>query len=148
MSGLFVSRLVGVCPRTIRLQLRQMYGLKTGTSVNSVPLTVSWNYGIQLIKNENGSKSQTVWKQPDLFRFCLCLSVNLYVFVPEAVEHQADEEDDEEMVCVPEHLEVGPADDLHGGGDDEDERQRDSHARQPGDGGEHYDGRVLQQSTA
>lgn len=59
------------------------------------------------------------------------------------MEHEADEEDDEEVVCVPEDLEVGAADDLHGGGDDEDEGQRDGHARQPRDGGEHHDGRAL-----
>lgn len=62
---------------------------------------------------------------------------------PVAMEHQADEEDDEEVVDVPEHLEVRPADHLHGRGDDEDESQRDHHPRQPGYGGEHDDGRVL-----
>ena len=62
---------------------------------------------------------------------------------PDAVEDQADEEDHEEVVGVPEDLEVGPADHLHGRGDDEDEGQRDGHARQPRDGGEHHDGRVL-----
>lgn len=61
------------------------------------------------------------------------------------MEHQADKEDDEKMMRVPEHLKVGPANDLHGRGDDEDESQGDGHARQPGDGGEHDDGGVLQQ---
>lgn len=41
--------------------------------------------------------------------------------LPEAVEDQSNEEDDKEMVGVPEHLKVGPADDLHGRRDDEDE---------------------------
>lgn len=41
--------------------------------------------------------------------------------LPEAVEDQSNEEDDKEMVGVPEHLKVGPADDLHGRSDDEDE---------------------------
>lgn len=63
------------------------------------------------------------------------------------MEHQADEEDDEQMMGVPEHLKVRPADDLHGRSDDEDEGQRDGHARQPGDGGEHDNGRALHQST-
>lgn len=69
--------------------------------------------------------------------------INVGVILPVAVEHQSDEEDDKEVVGVPEHLEVRPADDLHGWSDDEDEGQRDRHARQPGDGGEHDDGRVL-----
>lgn len=64
------------------------------------------------------------------------------------MEHQSDEEDDKEVVGVPEHLEVRPSDDLHGWSDDEDEGQRDGHARQSGDGGEHDDGRVLHQNTA
>lgn len=59
------------------------------------------------------------------------------------MEHQADEEDDKEMVGVPEHLEVRPTDHLHGRRDDEDEGERDRHACQPGDGGEHDDGGVL-----
>ena len=67
------------------------------------------------------------------------------MFLPEAVEHQADEEDDEQVVRVPEHLEVRPPDHLRGRGDDEDEGERDDHARQPGDGGEHDHGRVLHQ---
>ena len=53
------------------------------------------------------------------------------------MDDQADEEDDEEVVCVPEDLEVGPADDLHGRGDDEDEAERDDDAgnsRQAGHG--------------
>lgn len=42
--------------------------------------------------------------------------------LPKTVKHESNEEDDEEMVDVPEHFKVGPADDLHGRGDDEDER--------------------------
>lgn len=71
----------------------------------------------------------------------------MWEYLPVTVEHQADEEDDEEMVRVPENLEVWPADDFHGGSDDEDESQRDDHARQPGDGGEHDDGGALNQRT-
>lgn len=63
------------------------------------------------------------------------------------MEHESNEEDDEQMVGVPEHLEVRPADHLHGRRDDEDEGQRDGDARQPGDGGEHDDGRILHQNT-
>ena len=59
------------------------------------------------------------------------------------MEHQANEEDDEEVVGVPEHLKVGPPYDLHGWGDDEDEGQGDSHARQTSDCGEHHNSRVL-----
>lgn len=68
--------------------------------------------------------------------------------LPEAVENQSDEEDDEEVVGVPEHLEVRPADELHGWSDDEDEGQRDNHTSHPGNGGEHDDGRILHQNTA
>ena len=45
------------------------------------------------------------------------------------MDDQADEEDDKEVVRVPEDLKVGPADDLHGGGDDEDEAEGDDDAR-------------------
>lgn len=34
--------------------------------------------------------------------------------LPEAVKNKSNEEDDKEMVGVPEHFKVGPADDLHG----------------------------------
>lgn len=48
---------------------------------------------------------------------------------------------------VPEDLKVGSTDHFHGRGDDEDEGQSNSHARQPSNGGEHGDGRVLQSQT-
>lgn len=63
------------------------------------------------------------------------------------MEHQTDEEDDEQMVGVPEDLEVGPADDFHGGCDDEDESQGNDHTRQAGNGGEHDDSGALHQNT-
>lgn len=66
---------------------------------------------------------------------------------PEAVEDQADEEDDEEVMGVPEDLKVGSADYLHGRGNDEDEGQCDGHARQSSDGSEHGNCRVLQSQT-
>lgn len=53
------------------------------------------------------------------------------------MEDEASKEDDEEVVGVPEDLEIAASDDLHGRGDDEDEGQGDDDARQPGDGGEH-----------
>ena len=59
------------------------------------------------------------------------------------MQNQANEEDDEEVVGVPEHLKVWPPDDLHGWGDDEDEGQGDSHTRQTSDCGEHHNSRVL-----
>lgn len=46
-------------------------------------------------------------------KFCAILRI--------AVKHQSNEEDDEEMMRVPEHLKVWPADDLHRWSDDEDE---------------------------
>lgn len=55
---------------------------------------------------------------------------------PGSVEDEAREEDDEEVVGVPEDLKVAASDDLHGGGDDEDEGQSDDDPREAGDGGE------------
>lgn len=52
------------------------------------------------------------------------------------MEDEAGEENDEEVVGVPEDLEVAAPDDLHGRRDDEDEGQGDDDARQAGDGGE------------
>lgn len=49
---------------------------------------------------------------------------------------ETGEEDDEEVVCVPEDLEVVAPDDLHGGRDDEDECQSDDDAGEAGDGRE------------
>ena len=43
----------------------------------------------------------------------------------------------EEVVCVPEDLKVAASDDLHRGGDDEDEAERDNHPCNPSNGGEH-----------
>lgn len=63
------------------------------------------------------------------------------------MEHQTNEEDDKEMVSVPEDLKVGPADDFHGGRDDEDESQGNDYTRQAGNGGEHDDGGALHQNT-
>lgn len=52
------------------------------------------------------------------------------------MDDKADEVDDEEVVRVPEDLEVVPADELGGGCDHEDERQSDDDPCQPWDGGE------------
>ena len=52
------------------------------------------------------------------------------------MEDETSEENDEEVVGVPEDLEVTASDDLHGGGDDEDEGQSDDDACEAGDGGE------------
>lgn len=56
----------------------------------------------------------------------------------DAVDDEAGEVDEEEVVRVPEDLEVVPADELGGGRDHEDERQRDDDSRQPRDGGESH----------
>lgn len=63
------------------------------------------------------------------------------------MEDQADEEDDEEVMGVPEDLKVGPTDHLHGRGDDKDKGQCNGHTSQSSDGGEHGDGWVLQPQT-
>lgn len=54
----------------------------------------------------------------------------------DAMDDKASEVDDEEMVRVPEDLEIAPADEFHGGGDHEDQRHGDDHARQAWDGSE------------
>lgn len=57
--------------------------------------------------------------------------------LPGSVKHETNEEDDEEMVGVPEDFEIAASDDLHGGGDDEDEGQSDDDPCETSDGGEH-----------
>lgn len=52
------------------------------------------------------------------------------------MKDEAREEDDEEVMGVPEDFEVAASDDLHGGRDDEDEGQSDDDSREAGDGGE------------
>lgn len=52
------------------------------------------------------------------------------------MDDEASEVDEEEVVRVPEDLEVVPADELSGGRDHEDERQCDDDPCQPRDGGE------------
>ena len=47
---------------------------------------------------------------------------------PDAVQTEADEEEDKEVVCEPEDLEVGAADHRGGWWVDEDEGHRDHHA--------------------
>lgn len=59
------------------------------------------------------------------------------------MEDKAGEENDEEVVGVPEDLEIAASDDLHGRRDDEDEGQGDDDAREAGDGGEGKVGRNL-----
>lgn len=56
--------------------------------------------------------------------------------LPGSVEDESGEEDDEEVVGVPEDFEVAASDHLHGGRDDEDEGQGDDHPREARDGGE------------
>lgn len=65
------------------------------------------------------------------------------VLLPRSVKDEASEENDEEVVRVPEDLEIAASDDLHGGRDDEDEGQGDDDAREAGDGGEDKVGRNL-----
>lgn len=52
------------------------------------------------------------------------------------MENQTGEEDDEEVMRVPEDFEVAASDDLHGGGDHEDEGQGDDDTCEASDGGE------------
>lgn len=59
------------------------------------------------------------------------------------MQHQSDEEDDEEVMREPEHFKIGPANDFHGGGNDEDEGEGDDHTRQSCDRGEHHNGLAL-----
>lgn len=40
--------------------------------------------------------------------------------LPKSMNDKASEEDDKQVMCVPEDLEVAASDDLHGGGDNED----------------------------
>lgn len=60
------------------------------------------------------------------------------------MDDQANEEDDKEVVRVPEDLKVAAADDLHGGGDDEDESECDDDACDPGQRCEHKVGGSLE----
>lgn len=78
-----------------------------------------------------GSNIPTRWKRAD------------GVPLPSSVENEAGEEKDEEVVGVPEDLEITASDHLHGRRDDEDEGQGDDDARQAGDGGEGKVGRNL-----
>jgi len=59
------------------------------------------------------------------------------------MKHQTNEKDDEQVMCEPEHLEIWPSDDLHGGSDDEDEGEGDNHPRQSRYRCEHHYGWVL-----
>lgn len=68
----------------------------------------------------------------------LCCSREWWGALRNAVDDEASKVDQEEVVCVPEELEVIPADELGGGRDHEDERQRDDHPRQPRDGRESH----------
>lgn len=51
------------------------------------------------------------------------------------MKDKSDKEDDEEMVRVPEDFKVAASDNLHGGGDNEDEGQRDHDTCEASDGG-------------
>lgn len=65
----------------------------------------------------------------------------------DAMDDKASEVDDEEMVRVPEDLEIAPADELHGGGNHEDQRHSDDHACQARDGSECHVRWSLQENT-
>lgn len=59
------------------------------------------------------------------------------------MKHQTNEKDDEQVMREPEDLKVGPSDDLHGGGDDENEGEGDHDPRQSCYCREHYYSRIL-----
>lgn len=63
------------------------------------------------------------------------------------MDDQPNEEHHEEVVRVPEDLKVAAADDLHGGGDDEDECEGDDDPCDPSQGGKHKVGRSLWRET-
>ena len=48
------------------------------------------------------------------------------VYLLELMEGQTEEEDNEEMVCIPKHLKVGAADELKGGGDHQEQGHSDN----------------------
>lgn len=52
------------------------------------------------------------------------------------MKDESSEEDDEEVVGVPEDFKIAASDDLHGGSDDKDEGQSDDDPSEASDGGE------------
>lgn len=58
------------------------------------------------------------------------------------MKHQSNEKDDKQVMREPEDLKVGPSDDLHRGGDDEDEGEGDHDTRQSCYCRKHHYGRV------
>lgn len=56
--------------------------------------------------------------------------------LPSSVKDESSEEDDEEVVGVPEDFKIAASDDLHGGSDDKDEGQSDDDSSEASDGGE------------
>ncbi|GAA6069803.1 uncharacterized [Tachysurus ichikawai] len=70
-------------------------------------------------------------------------SVYSCLHLPDPMEHESNEKDDKEVMGEPEHLKIGPANDLHGGGNDEDEGEGDHDACYSCDRGEHGNGLAL-----
>lgn len=56
--------------------------------------------------------------------------------LPGTVEDESGEEDDKEVVGVPEDFKVAASDHFHRGGDDDDESEGDDHPSEARDGGE------------
>lgn len=56
------------------------------------------------------------------------------------MENKTSEEDDKEMMGVPENLKVAASDNFHGRGDDEDESQSDDHTCEAGNRSENQVG--------
>lgn len=182
LMGWFVSRLLNVCPRTIRLRWETKFIHHIFIVCINIwcPChlqcphfdTTSWTnksqVRVNIQQNDAMSKATSLhwrciniqtkqsWAEVSFksnlrqkgFGALLCgkrdHTVVMHEVLPITVEHQADEEDYEEMVGVPEDLKVRPTDHLHGGTDHEDESQRDHDACQPCNGGERDEGGALQ----
>lgn len=62
---------------------------------------------------------------------------------PDPMHHQSNEKDDKKVMGEPEHLKIGPANDFHGGCNDEDEGKGDCYTWQSCNRGKHHDSLTL-----
>lgn len=59
------------------------------------------------------------------------------------MQHQSNEKDDKQVMGEPEHLKIGPANNFHGGCDNEDEGEGDCYTCQSCNCGEHHNSLAL-----
>lgn len=104
-----------------------LFGITSDSIILDIVFFASWNYCVSLLPLVLNMHIAS--EKFTMFTGSCNVSNQVYhadaYHLPNPMHHQSDEKDDKEVMGEPEHLKIGPANDFHGGRNDEDESEGD-----------------------